>query len=311
MALLIRRSRLAYAATCKEWYVMFHPQPLVAACIDQFIAAKVVAGLSPATIRTYRQRLDRYAAWLGDRPLSRWTIRQYIAQLQHEHLAPHTIAAYVRDIGVLCRWLVEEGMLATDVSAKLTPKVPKRRAAYYTVAQLHRLLAVCDERDRTMVLVLLDTGLRLNELCSMRWDRIDWETGQFTVVGKGNKERAAWLSPTARAAVTRYLHIRNERDPALWYGRQGPLTPSGIHQVFRRRAVQAGIRADVRRLVHACRATFAKHYIKRGGSLGDLADLLGHSTLTMAAHYAALADDDLAAKKATVDPLAVVVTPNA
>ena len=141
----------------------------------------------------------------------------------------------------------------------------------------------------------------------MRWDRIDWDTGQFTVVGKGNKERASWLSPAARASVARYLAIRSDRDPALWYGRRAPLTPSGVHQIFRRRAIEAGIRADVRRLVHACRATFAKNYIKRGGSLGDLADLLGHSTLTMAAHYAALADDDLAAKKATIDPLAAVV----
>ena len=152
---------------------MFHSPPSVAAYIHQFIAAKVVAGLSPATIRTYRHRLDRYAMWLGDRPLNRTTIRQYIAQLQHEQLAPHTIAAYVRDIGVLCRWLVAEGMLATDVSANLTPKVPKRRAAHYTGDQLHRLLAACNERDRAMVLVLLDTGLRLSELCSMRWDRIE------------------------------------------------------------------------------------------------------------------------------------------
>jgi integrase len=64
-------------------------------------------------------------------------------------------------------------MLATDVSANLTPKVPKRRAAHYTGDQLHRLLAVCDAHDRAMVLVLLDTGLRLSELCSMRWDRIE------------------------------------------------------------------------------------------------------------------------------------------
>jgi integrase/recombinase XerC len=224
---------------------MLNPPPPRTASIDQFIAAKVVAGLSPATIRTYRQRLDRYATWLGDRPLARWTIRQYIAQLQHEHLAPHTIAAYVRDIVVLCRWLVAEGVLETDVSANLTPKVPQRRAAHYTVAQLQRLLVVCDGRDRAMVLVLLDTGLRLGELCSMRWDRIDWDTGQFTVVGKGNKERPSWLSPTARDAVTRYLTSRSTHDPALWYVRQGPLTPSGVQQVFRRRAVQAGIRADV------------------------------------------------------------------
>ncbi len=286
---------------------MFDPPLTIAASIDQFMAAKVVAGLSPATIRTYRQRLDRYASWLGERPLARWTIRQYIAQLQHEQLAPHTIAAYVRDIGVLCRWLVAEGVLEIDVSANLTPKLPQRRAAHYTVAQLERLLAVCDGRDRAMVLVLLDTGLRLGKLCSMRWDRIDWDMGQFTVVGKGNKERASWLSPIARDAVTHYLTSRSTQDPALWYGRQSPLTSSGVQQVFRRRAVQAGIRADVHRLVHACRATFAKHYIKRGGTLSDLVALLGHSTLTMAAYYAALADDDLAAKKAAVDPLAAVV----
>lgn len=315
---------------------MLHVHLPVPALIDQFIAAKIAAGLSPATIRAYRQRLDRFAAWLGEQPLSRTTIRQYILTMQAEQLAPHSIAAYTRDVGVWCRWLVEEQILDTNPAANLTPKVPKRRAAYYTVEQLHKLLGVCrctghmantspvqhnasqagnvsafcctQCRDRAMLIVLLDTGLRAGELTSMRRDRIDWATGHFTVVGKGNRERSAWLSAAARSSVAAYLATRRDSNPALWMGRRTPLGVSGVHQLFRRRCAQAGIRADVRRLVHACRATFAKHYIQRGGSLGDLASLLGHATLTMSAHYAELADDALAAKKAAVNPLAAILT---
>jgi integrase/recombinase XerD len=80
---------------------------------------------------------------------------------------------------------------------------------------------VCDLRDRAMMLVLLDTGLRASELCSMRRDQIDWDTGHFTVVGKGNKERSSWLSPAARAAITTYVATRRDGVSALWYGRRG------------------------------------------------------------------------------------------
>jgi len=213
----------------------------------------------------------------------------------------------VRDVSVFCRWLVEEGELTCNPAAKLVPKLPKLRPASYTVEQVHQLLAVCHVRDYALVVTLLDTGLRVSECASLRRDQIDWIGGQFHVVGKGKKERVGWLSPYAQAAIQAYLGTRRDDHVALWYGRRGPLSSRGVYQVIERRAIQAGIRADARRLVHAMRVTFAKYFITRGGDLESLRRLLGHESLTMSAFYAQLADDELAAKKAAIDPLAAVI----
>jgi integrase/recombinase XerD len=160
-----------------------------------------------------------------------------------------------------------------------------------------------------VIIVLLDTGLRAGELVSMDRSMIDWATGAFTVIGKGNKERIGWLGPTALSYLRIYISGRSDEDPALWIGQKGRLTISGVYQLMRRRAEQAGIRQEVRRLIHSTRATFAKHYVQQGGDLESLRKLLGHTTLAMSAYYAQLAGDELADKKNRVNPLGRVIEP--
>lgn len=275
--------------------------------IEQFLEAKVAAGLSPKTIAVYQQRLALFAEWLEDRPVTRPVLRSYLASLQGRGLAPTTIASYFRDVRVFCSWCAEERLLEPGIARKLMPRVPRHRPASYSAFHIAELLRVCDMRDQAIVIVLLDTGVRVSELISMRRDRIDYSTGRFVVIGKGNKERAAWLSAESLTLVRAYLVDRTDDHPALWFGRSGPLTGSGIHQLLSRRFDQAGIRGDVRRLVHSMRATFAKSYVRGGGDLGSLKDLLGHAGIEMSAHYAQLADDELAEQKRRINPLRVIL----
>lgn len=275
--------------------------------IEQFIDAKRAAGLSPKTVRTYAERLRYFASWLGDRPLMRTTLRQYLIHLQERNLAASTRASYSRDIGTFCRWCVDEGIWQTNPAQGIKVKTPRPLAASYSKEQVRQLLVVCDERDRALIVVLLDTGLRASELVSLRRRDIDWESGAFTVEGKGNKQRVGWLADYSLDALRAYLATRSDAEPALWIGRKGPLTIWGVHQMIERRAESVGIRGDVRRLVHSFRATFAKNYIKQGGSLDDLRQLLGHESLTMSSHYARLAQSDLAEQKLKVNPLAAMV----
>lgn len=279
--------------------------------VEDFLTSKIAAGFSVRTVEAYRHRLYRFRDWLGERPLTRATLRGYLASLHdNPKLGPVTVAMYFRDVGVWCRWLVAEKVLEADPSKGLRVKIPQRRPASYSIHHITRLLAVADVRDRALILTLLDTGLRIGELVSLRRDSIDWATGAFTVVGKGDKERSGWMSQPAIVAIQAYIATREDADPALWYGRSQPLSANGTHQAIRRLALRAGIRAEVRRLLHAFRATFAKHYIQRGGDLESLRRLLGHTTITMAAYYATLADDELARKKAQVNPLGAIIDPD-
>jgi integrase/recombinase XerD len=274
--------------------------------LDHFLAAKAAAGLSPRTITTYRLHVGHFVAWLDGRALTRPVLRAYLEYLSADK-RPVTVANYIRDVSVYCAWLVAEGDLDLNPTIGLKPKLPKRRPPSYTKRQINALLDGADPRDRALIIVLLDTGLRAGELVSMTQDSVDTLTGHFAVIGKGDKERSGWLSSYALKAVRTYLSWRVDDHPALWYGAGGPLTVSGVYQVIRRRARAAGIAGEVRRLLHSFRATFAKTYLKRGGDLESLRRLLGHESIAMSAHYAQLADDELGERKAEVNPLAGMV----
>lgn len=271
--------------------------------VEQFLDAKIASGLSRRTVGTYRQRLGYFTAWLGDRDVTRPIVRAYLRHLQEQGLTPTSRASYFRDVSVWCNWLVDERIWESSPAYKLAPRVPKTRPASYRPEHIVQLLAVCKTRDRAIIFTLLDTGLRVSELVSLRRRDIDWQTGEFTVMGKGSKQRQGWLDTLTLDLLREMLAERDDGDPALWYGRRGPLTSYGVHEVIERRAKQAGIRADVRRLVHSFRATFAKNYLRAGGDLESLRRLLGHEDIAMSAHYAQLADDELRDRKRQVNPL--------
>lgn len=270
---------------------------------EQFLDAKIAAGRSSRTVEAYRQRLGYFTTWLRDQEITRVTLRGYLKHLHDQELSGTTRASYFRDVSVFCNWLVEEKFWDSSPAYKLALRVPKRRPACYTTAQIARLLMVCDKRDRAAILMLLDTGLRAGELCSLGHDSID-AAGSFVVHGKGDKDRRVFLSRPARDALAEYVTARRDTSPWLWPNRYGePITRNGLYQAIRRAAVRSGIRDETRRLVHAMRITFARSYIQEGGDLASLAALLGHSSLTMTQHYAQLADDELGELKARINPL--------
>jgi site-specific recombinase XerD len=276
--------------------------------VAQFLDAKRALARSPRTIEAYQARLNRFTRWLEDRPITRPVLRLYILHLKEQpQLSPISQWAYAHDVGVFCSWLVDEEYLEKNPARKLLPRKPKRLPASYTAAQIGQLLAVCDARDRALIVTLLDTGLRASEVISLDRDDLDWTTGHFTVVGKGNKERSGVVSSYTLGVLCSYFEEREDDEPPLFLGSQGRLSRSGMHQIMLRRAQQAGIRGDVRRLVHGLRVTFAKSYITNGGDLATLAALMGHTSLTMAAHYAQLADAELMTVKARVNPLAAMI----
>jgi site-specific recombinase XerD len=129
-------------------------------------------------------------------------------------------------------WCVAEELAAAPgFRALRRPDVPRRLIAPFSDAELRSLLALADERERALVLLLFDTGLRLSELVSLRVGDMRPD-GTLHVLGKGAKERIVPLGTTARRALVRYLGTRartSAADPAI----QGP---AGCAQPARRPA---------------------------------------------------------------------------
>ncbi len=150
--------------------------------------------------------------------------------------------------------------------------------------------------------MLLDTGLRLSELASLRVGDVRPD-GTLHVMGKGAKERIVPIGASARRALVRYLATRAAvaaGDP-LFCGRWGPaLTARGIQLAIARLGRRAAV--GTRCSPHTFRHTFARGYLVNGGDVFSLQQILGHATLDMVRRYVSLSEADLVARHRTASP---------
>jgi site-specific recombinase XerD len=285
-------------------------QPLdLSRVTESYLLACRANGLSPRTTHWYDQKLRGFVDYLAGRrlplhadDLTLETLRGFVAHLQGQRISAFTVRGYVQVIKGLYTWLTEEGYLDDNpiVRAKM-PKTPRYVVKPLEEGDLRRLLAAIDHRrpqgsrDLAIVLLLVDTGMRLGELAGL--SLADGEEalrqGMVKVFGKGSRERYVPVGKAAQNALRRYMHLaRPQGEPsALFLAVDGiPLTAEGIRQMIRRVSERAGVRGVH---PHKLRHTAAVTFLRCGGDAFALQRILGHSTLTMTRNYVTLTDADI------------------
>ncbi len=162
-----------------------------------------------------------------------------------------------------------------------------------SLEDVRALIATCQhgtfagERDRAVLLFLLDTGARAREACNVKLDDVNLNTGEVTIrYGKGGKSRTVFLGQITRRAVRAYLRQRKDHYPALFVSnRGGHLTYDGLHQLLERRWKRSGIAK--RPGLHDFRRAFALNMLRNGVDVFALQKLLGHSDLQIMRRYLA------------------------
>jgi integrase/recombinase XerD len=290
--------------------------------IAEYRDALRVAGRSPRTIRWYGDLLEEFVrfverdggpASLDDlRPavVRRWLLAAQAAR--SVPLAPASLAGRVRTVRAFGSWVTREFELPASPLAGLpVPRVPQVLVASLREDDLRALLRATEtsahpERDRAIVLLLLDTGLRLAEAAGLRVGDVDLVEGRVTVMGKGARQRMVPIGRRTRQALRRILAPRGQvetSDPLFLATDGGALTAHGFQQVFRRLARRE--RLSVRCSPHVLRHTFARSFLRNGGDVFSLQRILGHSprSLQVTRRYLDLDDDDLRAVHRSVSPV--------
>lgn len=208
-----------------------------------------------------------------------------------ERCSPATAAKHYRSLQQLWRWLEEDGEIVASPMRKMRPPdVPEQPVRVLSDDDLRRLLDTCkgntfdNRRDLALVRMLFDTGARASELIGLAVDDLDDETDTAFVMGKGRRGRAVPFGNKTSDALRRYLRARRAHpmagSAALWLGKKGPMTDSGLRQVLDRRAADAGIE---HLHPHLFRHTFAHRWLAAGGQETDLMRLAGWRSREMVA----------------------------
>ena len=149
-------------------------------------------------------------------------------------------------------------------------------------------------RDKAIIVVLLDSGLRAQELCRLQIADYDNKRGALVVkIGKGDKGRIVYLGDAARRRLWRYLASRPgaaKHDPLFAVREGGHMQPGALRWLMVRIGERSGVAGAT---LHRFRHTFACNFLRNGGNLFALQELLGHASLEMVRRYARLAESDL------------------
>ena len=293
---------------------------LIQALYDQFFYHLKIKRRSPNTVnfydvsrRTLQRFLDELEIAADTDTLTVAHLRHFLVWLEERGLGPGGIHAHARAVKAVFNWGFKEELIEKSPARRLElPSLPKERQPAVTNDITKTLLKACKAterplRDTAIVLVLFDTGLRIQELLELRVNQLHFARGLLRVRGKGNKERYVPIGSKAMSGVAAYL--RRERKPrhegiqAVFLSRCGePLTRAGAGIRLNKLAVASGIKREDC-APHAFRRGFAVQFLRNGGDVFTLQQIMGHSSLDMTRRYVTFLDDDLKTAHVSFSPI--------
>jgi site-specific recombinase XerD len=297
-----------------------------------FLDTRATENKSRETILWYRKRLGHFVVFVGEsatvKGLNLANARSFIASLQardsryaNHPIAPsqtgglseHTIHGYVRALKAFSNWVFQEGFTRSNSLDRLKrPALPQVVISTLTDDEIKSLIACVNPncmlgaRALLIIVMLLDTGIRANELLGLSLSNTDLSGDRIKVLGKGNKERIVPLSPSAKKVLMRWVStfrpepVDGRTDAVILSAEGTPLTYTALAHVIKRLGAKAGVE---RLHAHLFRHTFAVRYLVNGGDLMTLRNILGHSDITTTQVYLHLADSQVAVRYNSFSPL--------
>lgn len=314
--------------------------------LQQFLEyLEIEKNRSPKTIENYRFYLSRFVDWYANKPakdITLETVRQYrlwlnrLIDVHGEPLKKNTQNYHLIALRSFLKYLSKIDVKSLAPEKIELMKMPDRDITFLEGNDLHRILeapvadipgnilstkpsekiqvspkAMIALRDKSMLETLFSTGLRVSELAKLNIEDINLQKDEFTVLGKGGKNRIVFLSEQARFWIRLYLQARHDMNPYLFIShdkRRGNkikagkskgkmeavdehITPRSIQRTVQKWAKAAGITKPV--TPHTLRHSYATDLLQNGADIRSVQSMLGHSSITTTQIYTHITDKEL------------------
>jgi len=272
--------------------------PALNARIEDFLRhLEVERRLSGNTLSNYRRDLLALSAWMSEAGIGAFAqlqgeqLRSFIASEHRRGLSGKSLQRRLSALRSFFTHLLKHGELAGNPAQGIrAPKAPRKLPQVLDADEATRLVevptdGVLGRRDRAMLELFYSSGLRLSELCALRWRELDLADGLVRVTGKGGKSRVVPVGSHARNALGEW---KTESAPALdapvFPGRGGkPISGRAVQLRLRHLAQQQGIWKRI--YPHLLRHSFASHVLESSGDLRGVQELLGHADIATTQIY--------------------------
>jgi len=278
---------------------------------------EIEKGRSLKTIENYSLYLNRFVEFSDDinvskidlNKISKW--RQWLNRYKSED--GRTIGKATQNYHLIAMRSFLKYLARRDVDSLAPEKIElatstRPQVSFLTTDEVGRLFEAIDTntivglRDRSIVELLFSTGLRVSELAALNVKDLNFKTGEFSVRGKGQKDRPVYISESAAYVLSRYLEARDDEFAPLFVHYRGSmsdfnkgeytrLTVRSIQRTVERYAKAAGIAKHV--TPHTLRHSFATDLLTNGADLRSVQSLLGHSNIATTQVYTHVTDPQL------------------
>lgn len=281
---------------------------------------------SPGTVKNYRVAEDRYCLFLRESldrepTVADLTARNLVAfceWLRNTHVSARwgsggrrighsadNIRQHMRIIKAWSHFLAIQDDRDDPLRKIHTPKRDHKVVEPFSKQQTMLMVDLCDQtreryRNRALLLFMLDTGVRVSELCTLQAKQIELWTpaalGRAKVLGKGRKERFVYVGAETSDAIRAYVQMERPDDSphtALFLlGNGEPLTPAAVLKLVKALGRRAGIEG-MRVSPHVFRHTAAIRKLRAGVGVQVLQAVLGHERIEQTMEYSKLVEGDV------------------
>lgn len=273
--------------------------------VKTYFVCQKINGIADSTIRAYKFTLVKFMEFANYIPwhhVDTNLIRLFLLNCEKKGNSKSTVDNNRRNLNTFFQWLENEDYIAKNPCRKICRiKEPSRIKRYFSELEIESLRDSCqNKKELALIDLLISSGLRIGEIPTIKLSEINWNEGQFKVIGKGNKERYGYMTVRAKKHLLEYLKERENKgiiSDYLFCSSRSPYDRPMGKQALNKAIKKIGMRCNMNDIhVHGIRAYFATNLSKRGIPAETIQLLMGHESYSTTIRYYCKPNQDMARK---------------